>query len=83
MVKQLNKPQYLTVIREYLAPIKKYNLTLESYLECDELFSMDNAVVLTETEHRKFHSIYNKTTTASDWFLYIEKNTVKLTELNL
>lgn len=67
-VHHLNSVSYL---------IKKNELTLDSYLNCDELFSLDNAVVLTETEHRNFHKACKKSTTADMWISY------KQNELNL
>jgi hypothetical protein len=47
--------------------IKKYELTMTSYLKCEELFNMNNAVVLTESEHRAFHKMYGRSTTLEDW----------------
>ena len=52
--------------------IKKYELTLESYLECAELFNPKNAIVLTETEHRHFHKTHGRNTTQLDWLSYKE-----------
>lgn len=56
--------------------IKKHELTIDSYLECRELFDMNNAVVLTESEHRAFHKCHGRTTTAVEWTLYKQKELI-------
>ena len=53
--------------------IRNYNLNKENYLFCSELFSPDNAIVLTESEHRLFHSKYGKSSSKTDWLLFINE----------
>ena len=43
--------------------IKQYKLNKENYLDCVELYDTNNAVVLTENEHRAFHRKYGTTAT--------------------
>lgn len=50
--------------------IQKYNLTISNFLTCKELFSLDNAIVLTEKEHHNFHKKYNRKCTKADWETY-------------
>lgn len=54
--------------------IKKYELTMDSYLSCEDLYDMSNAVVLTETEHRAFHKVYGFSTTIEDWLTFKSSN---------
>ena len=39
-------------------------------MTCKELFSLDNAIVLTETEHRLFHATYGHKCITADWEAY-------------
>ena len=39
-------------------------------MACKDLFSLDNAIVLTEKEHRAFHSFYGHKCTMIDWETY-------------
>jgi hypothetical protein len=50
--------------------IQKYNLTISNFLTCKELFSLNNAIVLTEEEHHNFHRQYNRKCTKADWESY-------------
>ena len=52
------------------ALIEKYQLTIDTFMTCKELFSPNNAIVLTEKEHRLFHSEYGHKCTVGDWETY-------------
>lgn len=54
--------------------IERYNLTKSTYLQCMKLFDPANGVVLTETEHRKFHSLYGLKTVEADWTNFTVSN---------
>ena len=50
--------------------IEKHQLTIGTFMACKDLFSLDNAIVLTEKEHRLFHSEYGHKCTVGDWETY-------------
>jgi hypothetical protein len=50
--------------------IEKYQLTIGTFMTCKELFSLDNAIVLTEAEHRLFHSTCGHKCDIVDWETY-------------
>lgn len=52
--------------------IEKYQLTVGTFMACKELFSLDNAIVLTEKEHRGFHSVYGHKCNRADWDAYVK-----------
>lgn len=56
--------------------IKMYELSMTNYLECFYLFDLENAIVLTESEHRNFHKEYGHTVTRNDWDSFT--NVIKL-----
>jgi hypothetical protein len=52
------------------ALIEKYQLTVGTFMTCKDLFSLDNAIVLTESEHRLFHSTCGHKCDIVDWETY-------------
>ena len=50
--------------------IEQHNLTIDTFMSCVDLFSLDNAVVLTETEHRDYHAIHGHKCIEAGWELY-------------
>lgn len=50
--------------------IEKHQLTIGTFMTCKELFSLDNAIVLTENEHRLFHATCGHKCITADWEAY-------------
>ena len=56
--------------------IENYQLTIGTFMTCKDLFSLDNAVVLTEQEHRDYHTSQGHKCTMTDWETY-SKDVIK------
>jgi hypothetical protein len=67
---QLSKTLCVHHLDSVATLIENNNLTRTTFLTCIELFSLDNAIVLTEEEHREFHKKYNRKCTKADWETY-------------
>jgi hypothetical protein len=52
------------------ALIEKHQLTIGTFMTCKDLFSLDNAIVLTEQEHRDYHAVSGHKCIMTDWETY-------------